>query len=170
MLSCIAGCIIQKLLLRGSLGLKMFIWEQHPWEDEGKAGLGRGSCAAGMQAWQGLGSPDWGFWSRCGPLECPPIGSEWAGYLYAHLSPGWASLAAPMVKNPSAMQETWVRSVGWEHPLEKGMATHSSILAWRIPWTEEPGRLQSMGSQRVRHDWATKTHLVTRSPGHQVWS
>ena len=59
---------------------------------------------------------------------------------------------AQMVKNPSAMQETWVRSVGWEHPLEKGMATHSSILAWRIPWTEEPGRLQSMGSQRVRHD------------------
>ena len=86
MLSCIAGCIIQKLLLRGSLGLKMFIWEQHPWEDEGKAGLGRGSCAAGMQAWQGLGSPDWGFWSRCGPLECPPIGSEWAGFLYAHLT------------------------------------------------------------------------------------
>ena len=48
--------------------------------------------------------------------------------------------------------ETWVLSLGWEDPLEKEMATHSSILAWRIPWTEEPGRLQSMGSQRVRHD------------------
>ena len=57
-----------------------------------------------------------------------------------------------MVKNLPAMQETWVRSLGQEDPLEKGMATHSSILAWRIAWTEEPGGLQSMGSQRVRHD------------------
>ena len=56
------------------------------------------------------------------------------------------------VKNPPAMQETWVRSLGWEDPLEEGMAAHSSILAWRIPWTEVPGGLQSMGSQRVRHD------------------
>ena len=57
-----------------------------------------------------------------------------------------------MVKKLPAMQETWVRSLGWEDPLEEGMATHSSILAWRIPWTKEPGRLQSMESQRVRHD------------------
>ena len=56
------------------------------------------------------------------------------------------------VKNPPAMQETWVRSLGWEDPLEEGMAAHSSILAWRIPWTEVPGGLQSMGSQRVQHD------------------
>ena len=56
------------------------------------------------------------------------------------------------VKNPPAMQETWVRSLGWEEPLEEGMATHSSILAWRIPWTEEPGRLQSIGLQRVGRD------------------
>ena len=59
---------------------------------------------------------------------------------------------AQTVKNLPAMRETWVRSLGWEDPLEKGTATHSSILAWRIPWTEEPRRLQSMGSQRVRHD------------------
>ena len=59
------------------------------------------------------------------------------------------------------MQETWVRSLGWEDPLEKGTATHSSILAWRIPWTEEPDRLESMGLQRVRNDWATKTSLFT---------
>ena len=52
-----------------------------------------------------------------------------------------------MVKRLSTMQETWVRSLNWEDPLEKDMGTHSSILAWRIPWTEEPGRLQSMGSQ-----------------------
>ena len=64
----------------------------------------------------------------------------------------WASLVAQMVKNPPAMQETWVQSLGWEDPLEKGKATHSSILAWRIPWIEEPGRLESMGSQRVGHD------------------
>ena len=65
------------------------------------------------------------------------------------------SLAAPTVKNPPAMQETQemrVRSLGQEDPLEEGMATHSSILAWRIPWTEVPGGLQSMGSQRVWHD------------------
>ena len=57
-----------------------------------------------------------------------------------------------MVKNLPAMQETRVRSLGQEDPLEKEMATHSSILAWKIPWIEEPGRLQSMGSQRVGHD------------------
>ena len=51
----------------------------------------------------------------------------------------WIFLVAQMVKNPPAMQETWVQSLGWEDPLEKGMATHSSIRAWRIPWTEEPG-------------------------------
>ena len=59
---------------------------------------------------------------------------------------------AQTVKNLPAMQETWVPSLDGEDPLEKGMATHSGILAWRIPWTEEPGGLQSMGSQRVRHD------------------
>ena len=57
-----------------------------------------------------------------------------------------------MVKNLPAIQETRVRSLNWEDLLEKGMAINSSILAWRIPWTEEPGRLQSMGLQRVRHD------------------
>ena len=59
---------------------------------------------------------------------------------------------AQLVKILLAVQETQVPSLGWECPLEKGMATHSSILAWRTPWTEEPGRLQSMGSQKVRHD------------------
>ena len=63
-----------------------------------------------------------------------------------------ASLVAQMVKCLPAMQETWVQLLGWEDPLEKEMATHSSTLAWKIPWTEEPGSLQSMGLQRVRHD------------------
>ena len=67
---------------------------------------------------------------------------------------------AQMVKNPPAMQETWVQSVSWEDPLEKGMSTHFSILAWSIPWTEEPGRLQSMGSQRAGHDWVTFTFIM----------
>ena len=63
---------------------------------------------------------------------------------------GGASLVAHMVKNLPATQETWVRTMGGKDPLEKKMATHSSILAWRIPWTEEPAGLQSMGSYRVR--------------------
>ena len=62
------------------------------------------------------------------------------------------SLVAQTVKRLSTMQETWVQSLGWEDPLEKEMAIHSSTIAWKIPQTEEPGRLQSMGSQRVGHD------------------
>ena len=63
-----------------------------------------------------------------------------------------ASLVAQTIKNLPAMRETWARSLGWEDPLEKGTATHSSILTWRMPWTEEPGGLESMGLQRVGHD------------------
>ena len=59
---------------------------------------------------------------------------------------------AQRVKSPPAVWETWVQSLGWEDPLEKGMTTHSSVLAWRIPWAEEPGGLQFMGPQRVGHD------------------
>ena len=62
------------------------------------------------------------------------------------------SLVAQMVKRLSTMWETWVQALGWEDPLEKEMAIHFSTIAWKIPWTEEPGRLQSMGSQRVGHD------------------
>ena len=70
-----------------------------------------------------------------------------------------ASLVAQRLKGLPAMQETWVQSLGREDPLEKEMATHSSILAWRIPWMEKPGVLQSTGSQRVGHDWTTSLHL-----------
>ena len=87
---------------------------------------------------------------------------KWHGYkIY------WASVIAQSVKNPPAMQETQIRSLSWEDPLEKKMATHSRILAWRIPWTEEPGGLQSIGSRRVRHGWAelvTLSLLVFRPP------
>ena len=73
----------------------------------------------------------------------------------------WASLVAQSVKNLPAVQETQVRSLGWEDPLEKEMATHSSILAREISWTEEPGGLQFMGSQQVGHDRATNNYLLT---------
>ena len=66
----------------------------------------------------------------------------------------WGLSNGSAIKNPPAMQETWVRSLGQEGPLEEEMTTHSNILAWSIPWTEEPGRLQSTWQQRVGHDWA----------------
>ena len=71
--------------------------------------------------------------------------------------PQWTSLVTQMVKNLLEMWETRMQFLGQEDPLERSMATHSSIFAWRIPWTEEPGRLQSRGSQRITHDWATDT-------------
>ena len=75
-----------------------------------------------------------------------------------------AHLVAQMVKNLPAMQETWVPDLGWEDPLDKGMATLSSILAWRILWTEETGRLQSMESQRVKYERpGNKENLVATS-------
>ena len=87
---------------------------------------------------------------------------QWSG-IYLIISPRyvsiWASLVAQRVKRLHAMRETRVWSLCREDPLEKEMAIHSSILAWKIPWTEEPGRLQSMGSQRVSHDWATSLSL-----------
>ena len=77
------------------------------------------------------------------------------GWLTSTLQSCWASLVAQTVKHLPSMWETGVWSQGWEDPLEKEMAIHSSILAWKIPWMKEPGRLQSMWWQRVGHDWAT---------------
>ena len=74
-----------------------------------------------------------------------------------------ASLVAQTVKDLSVVQETRVQSLGWEDPLEKGMVIHSSILVWRIPWTQEPGGLQSLGSQRVRCDWMTTTFPFSKT-------
>ena len=74
----------------------------------------------------------------------------------------FTSLVAQTVKRLPATQKTWVQSLGWEDPLEKEMATHSSSLAWKIPWTEEPGTLQSMGLKRVGHDWATSLSSFQR--------
>ena len=83
------------------------------------------------------------------------------------------NLMAQRLKPLPAMWETWVQSLGQEDPLEKEMATHSSILAWRIPWMEEPGGLQSTGSQRVGHDWVTNFHFLSTftyfSVNHIFW-
>ena len=81
-----------------------------------------------------------------------------------------ASLVAQMVKRLSTMRETRVRSLGWEDLLEKEMAIHSSTIAWKIPWTEEPGRLQPMGSQRVRHDWATSLLHLEKKEFYEYFS
>ena len=91
-----------------------------------------------------------GWWRKS--LLFHPPGSE------------WAPLVAQMVKHLPAMQETRVGSLGWEHALEKEIGTHSSALAWKIPWMEEPGRLQSMGLQRVRHYWVTSLSLFWMQP------
>ena len=91
------------------------------------------------------------------PAVTPPVSSvrmmdNEALYFHTFVEHRSASLVAQMVKNLSAMWETWVRSLGWEDLLEEGMATHSNLPVGRIPWTEEPGRLQSVGSQRVGHN------------------
>ena len=86
--------------------------------------------------------------------------TEWLNWTcFIHWRLFIESLVAQMVKRLPAVQDTRVWSLGWEDPLEKAMATHSSTLAWKIPWTEEPGRLQSMGSQRVGHDWGTSVSV-----------
>ena len=90
-------------------------------------------------------------------MGCRLWGSHRVGHNWSDLAAA-ASLVAQSVKNLPAVQETRVQSLGWEDPLEKATAIHSSILAWKISWTEEPGGLQSMGSQRVGHDWATNTN------------
>ena len=100
-----------------------------------------------------------GFFTTSNTQEAPP----------PHTHTIWTtrgpSLGAQMVKNLLVMQETRVQSLGWNNALEKGMAIHSSTLAWRIPWTEETGRLQSMGFQRLRHDWVTLSYdMVIMSP------
>ena len=94
----------------------------------------------------------------------------WVTYLFSRgtsLARNWTGVSClAMVKRLPAMWETRVQSLGWEDPLEKGMATHSSILAWKIPWIEELGGLQSTASQKVGHDWATSLSL---SPAFLGW-
>ena len=99
----------------------------------------------------------WSFWPRCRG-QLPKIKTTILARDKLTFRPlEGLPLVAQMVKNLPAVWETWVPSLARENPLEEGMATHCSILAWRIPWTEEPGGLQSIASQRVGHNWATQT-------------
>ena len=104
-----------------------------------------------------MGFPDSSLGKECAcnagdPGSIPGLGRSAGKGIGYPLQYSWAFLVAQLVKNTPAMQETWVRSLGREDLLEEAMATHSNILAWKIPWTEEPGELQSVGSQRVEHD------------------
>ena len=102
--------------------------------------------------WVNYGS--WWWTGRPGVLRftgLQRVGHDWTDW--------YMFMVAQMVQDLTAMWETQVRSLGGEEPLEKELATHYSLLAWRIPWTEEPGGLWSMGSQRVGHNWATNTHI-----------
>ena len=112
--------------------------------------LGQGLCGNCMEAKYPMLRPETNLSNISEILRFPPAPSVGFGGQYALGI--WATLVAQRLKHLSAMQETWVPSLGQEDPLEKEMATHSSTLAWKIPWTEESGRLQSMGSQRVGHD------------------
>ena len=103
------------------------------------------------------------------PSLIPGLGRSTGEGIGCPFQYSWASPVAQTVKNLPAMWETWVQSLGWEDPLEEGMATHSSILAWRIQWTEEPGRLKSMRLQRVRHNWVTK-HSMDLNLAFKKWS
>ena len=111
-----------------------------------------------MLGFPGSSAGEESTWNSGDPGSIPGSGRSPGKGIGYPLQYSWASLVQ-MVKNLHAMWETWIRSPGWEDPLEKGKATHSSILDWRIPWTEEPGRLQPMGSQRVRHNWPTFTFI-----------
>ena len=134
------------------------------WEGLGAGGEGDDRGWDGWMAsrtqwtWVWVNSGSWWWTGRPGVLRfmgSQRVGHDWATELNWWLT--WASLIAKSVKNLPSGQETWVWSLGWEDPLEKEMATHSSILAWRIPWTDEPGRLHIVhGVARVGHDLATK--------------
>ena len=107
------------------------------------------SIAIDQELESGLAHSSAGKESVCSardPNSIPRLGRSTAEGIGYPLQYSWASLVAQLVKTSPAMWETWIRSLGWEDLLEKGKATHSNILAWRIPCTEEPGRLQSMGS------------------------
>ena len=94
------------------------------------------------------------------PVSIPGSGRSLGEGISYPLQYSWVSLVAQTVKNLPATLETWVWSLDWEDPLEEGLATHSSIHAWRILWTEEPAGLQSMRSQRVRYKWVTKHSIL----------
>ena len=138
------------------IGKKPWCWEGLEAGGEGDDRGWDGWMAWPTQCtWVWVNSESWWWTGRTGVLQfmgLQRVRHNWATELNWT---EWASLVAQTVKNLPAMWETWVHALGCEDPLEKGKATHSSILDWRIWWTEEPVGLQFMGSQRVRHDWVT---------------
>ena len=138
------------------------------WEGLGARGEGddRGwdGWMASLTRWMqvSVNSGSWWWTGRPGVLRfmgSQRVRHDWATELiWSEATNTRASLVAQTLKNLPVIQVTWVQSLGRENPLEKGMATHPSILAWRIPRTEEPVGLQSMGSPKVRQDWVTNTH------------
>ena len=109
-----------------------------------------------LKAWTNL------HYTQITPICLSPTPPSHLTYFISHIFISfWASLVAQMVMNLPAVQETWDQFLGQEGCLEKGVATHSSILVWRIPWIKELGRLQCMGLQRVGHDWVTNTPLAS---------
>ena len=99
-------------------------------------------------------------------MRLPRVRHDWSNLAAAAAATNthtWTSLVAQTVKHLPIMREIWVQSLGWKDLLEKEMATYSSVLAWKIPWMEETGRLQSIGSQRVGHNWATSLSLFTNT-------
>ena len=143
------SCLCTWLSVKAKVSSKLTCQGLQGWAlPSGFSGPGKLPSGAGSQSLLGLHS------SRAGPEREGRTHEDILICLYFQ-----ASLGAQLVKNLLAMQETQVQSLGWEDLLEKGMATHSSILAWRIPWTKEPGCLQFMGSQRVRHDRVTNFHF-----------
>ena len=98
-------------------------------------------------------------WNAGDPGSIPGSGRSAGEGIGYPLQYSWASLVVQLVKNPPAMQETWVRSLGWKDPLREEMATHSSILAWKIPWTEKPGKLQSYGVTKS-WTWLSDFHFI----------
>ena len=124
-------------------------------------------CQGRLPRWCSGKGPAWSAWVTGDTGSIPELGrcpEEGIGYTNLY---SWVSLVAQTVKNLPAMRETWVRSLGWEDSLEKEMATHSSILAWKIPWTEKPGGLQSMGSQRVGHNLGSEHEQESCGKGKQ---
>ena len=129
----------------------MSVLKYSPWFFTRLYGTSRFSS---YRIWRSEASRVSSYWNNLDAID--HLKEEKPFFFFNNLEDFGASLVAQTVKNMPVVQETCVWSLGWEDPPEEGMASHCHILAWRIPWTEEPSRLQSMGSQRVRHNWVNK--------------
>ena len=122
-----------------------------------------------MQVHACLVAPSSTFKTQSDGLSTPHVASLWPPLLLSSFSFKRGFPSGSVIKNLPANTEIQVRSLGWEDPLEEGMATHSSVLAWKVPWTEEPGRPESVGSRRVRHEWSDYARTHTHSKESWNW-